>query len=154
MDEPTLAVMAFVKLVCVAMFAFLYARGGMTWKIWRRYVAPFVYGLALAGLTLWRGTFSWLILLTPAMLCGALHLGYGAEEISDKVTKRATYAAATAFSAVPLAVAGGTAPLWALHLCVSLAVIISLGVFNITKSAREEETCIGAVIVFLPLFMV
>lgn len=154
MTEPTLAFIASLKLVWATVFAFLYARGGMTWKVWRRYIAPTWLLLGLIGFSLWAQTFSWPIVIAPLLLVGALHLGYGAHTTGAKLKRRGLYALAVSVMAVPLILTGHTYWLGLLHLGLCSTVTISLGVFNIARSARDEETIIGFVISFLPLFMV
>lgn len=154
MAEPTLAIIAFLKLVWTAGFAFLYARGGMTWKVWRRYIAPFWFMAGAIGFSLWQNTFSWLIPLSAGLLYGALHLGYGADTFVAKLRRRTVYALAILASAVPLIFVNHLYGLFILHGFVCLAVTVGLGVFNFARSARDEETIIGFTAVFLPMYMI
>ena len=154
MSENTLQLIAFLKLIVVAVFGLLYGLGGMSGKWKRRYVGPAVYGLALLGFTLWTQSFKPLCLLSPLLLCGALHLGYGASTTAEKITKRAVAGAAAGFSAVPLFIAYGAGTLALLHIVVCIGVSIVAGVWNQTSSARTEETLIGAVYVLIPLLTI
>ena len=154
MSEVALQWIAFSKLIAVAIFALLYGWGGMRGKWKRRYVAPLVYGLAIWGFTTWTQSFSWLSLLSPLLLCGALHSGYGADKTPEKIMRRAVAGGLAGFSAVPLFLAYGAGTLALLHIAVCMSVSIVAGVWNQTSSARTEETLIGATYVLIPMLTI
>jgi len=154
MTESTLQLIAFLKLIVVAVCGLLYGLGGMSGKWKRRYVGPVLYGLAIWGFTTWTNTFNALSLLSPLLLCGALHLGYGGNSTSEKIMKRAVAGSAAGFAAVPLFIAYGAGTLALLHIVVCAAVSIVAGVWNQTSSARTEETLIGATYVLIPLLTI
>jgi len=154
MPESTLQLIAFLKLIVVAVFGLLYGLGGMSGKWKRRYVGPAVYGLALLGFTLWTQSFKPLCLLSPLFLCGALHLGYGGSTTQEKVMRRAVAGGAAGFAGVPLFIAYSAGTLALLHMAVCIAVSIVAGVWNQTSSARTEESLIGASYVLIPLLTI
>jgi hypothetical protein len=154
MSESTLQLIAFLKLIVVAVCALLYGLGGMSGKWKRRYVMPVLYGLAIWGFTTWTGTFNVLLLLSPLLLCGALHLGYGGDTTQEKIVKRAVAGSAAGFAAIPLFIVCGAGTLALLHIVVCTAVSVVAGVWNQTSSARTEETLIGAMYVIIPLLTI
>jgi len=154
MPESTLQLIAFLKLIVVAVFGLLYGLGGMSGKWKRRYVGPLVYGLALLGFTLWTQSFKPLCLLSPLLLCGALHLGYGGSSTAEKIKKRAIAGSAAGCAGIPLFIAYGAPGVLFLHIAVCAAVSVVAGVWNETSSARTEETLIGAVYVLIPLLTI
>jgi len=154
MPESTLQLIAFLKLIVVAVFGLLYGLGGMSGKWKRRYVGPALYCLALLGFTLWTQSFIALSLLSPLLLCAALHLGYGGSSTSEKIRKRAIAGAAAGCSGIPLFIAFGAPTLLVLNIAVCTAISIVAGVWNQTSSARTEETLIGAMYIIIPMLTI
>jgi len=152
--EPTLQLIAFLKLIVVAVFGLLYGLGGMSGKWKRRYVGPALYGLAIWGFTTWTNTFNVLSLLSPLLLCAALHLGYGGNTTSEKIKRRAIAGSAAGCAGIPLFIAFSATGLLFLHIAVCTAISIVAGVWNETSSARTEETLIGAMYVLIPLLTI
>ena len=154
MPETTLQLIAFLKLIVVAVCGLLYGLGGMSGKWKRRYVMPVVYGLAITGFTLWTNTFNaWSLLCVP-LLFGALSLGYGGTTTAEKIRKRAIAGAAAACCFIPLFVVFNALTLLFLHIGVCVATSVVAGVWNQTSSARTEETLIGATYVLIPLLTI
>lgn len=154
MTEETLQLIAFLKLIVVAVCGLLYGLGGMSGKWKRRYVMPAVYGLAILGFTLWTSTFVWYSLVSALLLCGALHLGYGASTTAEKIKKRAIAGSAAGCSAIPLFIAFSAPTLLVWHIIACTGISIVAGVWNQTSSARTEETLIGATYVLIPLLTI
>jgi hypothetical protein len=152
--ESTLQLIAFLKLIVVAVCGLLYGLGGMSGKWKRRYVMPLVYGLAIWGFTTWTSTFNALSLLSPVLLCAALHLGYGGDSTKEKILKRLIAGSAAGFASIALFIAFGAGTLAALHIAVCIGVSVVAGVWNQTSSARTEETLIGAAYVLIPLLTI
>lgn len=154
MGEETLQFMAFVKLLVVACFAYLYGLGGISRKWQRRYVAPALLTASMYGFAAWIDTVHWVYALYGILLCISLHIGYGAEVLHEKIIKRSRYGAALACSALPVAIFNQEYPMWALHFTLCILFSVLLGVWNITKNPRYEETLIGAITCLVPLFMI
>jgi hypothetical protein len=154
MPEPTLQLIAFLKLIVVAVCGLLYGLGGMSGKWKRRYVGPVLYGLAIWGFTTWTSTFNALSLLSPVLLCAALHLGYGGSSTAEKIKKRAIAGSAAGCAGIPLFIAFGAPTLLFLHIAVCVGISVVAGVWNQTSSARTEETLIGAMYVLIPLLTI
>ena len=154
MNEPTIQLISSLKIVWLALFSFLYGWGGISGKWKRRYVAPFLLTTGLVLFSLWAETFKWVYLVYFPLLSIAFHLGYGANTLGIKLRKRAIYGFAVGVAAIPIGLSTSMYALLGLHifLCVTLSVI--LGVFNITKNARSEETLIAVGSGLLPLFMI
>ena len=160
MNEVMLEWIQYCKLLLIATYAMLYGFGGVSGKWKRRFVAPFILIAGIVGLSVWSGTFSpWFLLYYP-LLSMSLHLGYGADEFWHKIKRRATCGLAFGFAAFPIALGmylqQGVMKSWYLlgyHMALCIATCVILGVWNITESARSEETTIAAVTVILPLMM-
>lgn len=153
MSENTLSLIAFIKVIVVAGFAFLYSSGGINGKWKRRFLGPTLLTIAVVGLALWQGTFSWYYLISFPLLVGALTLPYGGDSTHEKVIKRAVYALALCVAVLPIAFVSEQWILYWLHCFMTIIVIIVLGVLN-PVIARFEETLIGVFIVLLPIFMI
>ena len=154
MTEPTLQIIASMKLLWLAVYTFLYGWGGMKGKYKRRYIgsAWLVGGICLASYIV--GTFSWWFLAMYPLLVMALSKGYGADKTSKKIQKRAFVGLLLGLAALPIVLVTQMWGLFIAHIIVSIAVSVSLGVWNFSGSARDEETLIAAFTGILPLFMV
>ena len=154
MSEISIQWIGFWKLILVAFVGVLYGFGGIDGKWKRRYLAS---GLLVAGFIVFSSlqhTFSnWIILCFPLYI-GAFSLGYGADDLWVKIFKRGYCGAAIACASLPLALSVGMLGMWFGHLVIMTGCMIWLGVFNPTPNARNEETILGALAGFLPLFMI
>ena len=153
MSETTLQWIQFLKLILLAFYSLLYGFGGMNGKWKRRYVAPFILTAGIVGLSIWSEMFSYWYLGYFALLSAALHIGYGSSDFWVKVRKRTLYGLALGVSALPIAIGTGAWSLFGLHCGICIVVCVALGVFNITSSARAEETVMAAATAMMPLFM-
>lgn len=154
MGEYTLQAIASLKICWVGGLSLLYGMGGISNKWIRRYLGPLWMGLGIWIFASWQGTFNYLQLLYPLLLCASLHLGYGGtDEIWTKVRKRAIYGLALAISALPLVLIGGNWLLFAVHCVLCVASSVILGVFN-PVHARSEETLIAVLSTVLVLFLI
>ena len=154
MDELTLQWIQISKFLPLAVCAGLYGFGGMINKALRRYVAPAVLVGSLCLYAAIANKFSWWILLCYPLYLGAFSLGYGADKFWQKILKRAYCGAAISCASLPCALAVGSLNLWVFHFVVMTGTMIYLGAFNPTPSARNEETAIGAMACFMPLFFI
>lgn len=159
-SQISLQLVSSLKIFWLFVFSFLYAWGGIKGKWKRRFVAPvwLVGGIMLSSHL--SGTFSWWYLTYLPLLIAALTLGYGADRLGEKIRKRTLYGLALSVAPIALPIINAAWWLYAMHctLCVGFCVV--LGVYNINldapvgRGARDEETLIGFVAGFLPLFMV
>lgn len=154
MSEYILQLIAFLKIISVAGFSYLYGLGGIYGKWKRRYVAPLILTVTISLFALWVGRFTWWILTYYPLLVAALHLGYGGNTLWEKIKKRSIYGFAVSVAAFPLAIIGNAWLLYVLHIFLNVTISIVLGAFNPCKDARSEETLIGVTISTLPLFMI
>ena len=156
MAETTLQIIAGCKLLCACGFALLYGLGGMVHKALRRYAGPLwiLGGVILFGL--WEGTFKPWFIAYPLILCGVLHLGYGVKDndTAKKIIRRTIYGLSVGCASIPLLFPFYNWGLFLLHIGVCITFSCVLGVWNITKVARNEETSLGFVYAFLPMFMI
>ena len=153
MTENILQLIAVCKLVWLTLFALCYGLGGMSNKWIRRYLGSAWLLWGIIGFAVWEGTFSWWFLLYYPLLVGALSLGYGAEELWDKIRRRFIYGAALGCAALPIAIVTGQWLLFGWHVALCLQASIILGVWN-PIDARHEETSIATFSGILPLMMV
>lgn len=154
MSETTLQIVAVCKLLCACGFGLLYGLGGMVNKAIRRYAGPAWIAGGITLFSLWTGSFKPWYLAYPLLLMGALHMGYGADDTGHKIIRRALAGLAVGCSSIPLLFPVFNWGLFILHLVMCVGISVSLGVWNITRNARNEETCIGFVYAFLPMFMI
>lgn len=155
MSEYHLQFIAFGKIVWSAVFSLFYGLGGVSNKWIRRFIGPLWMGVGVALFSNLQGKFEWWLLAYPALLCAALHIGYGGtDETSVKIRKRLVYGLAIGVSALPLGFSSGLWILFGFHLMVCMSVSVLLGVWNITDSARSEESLIAALSSILPLFLI
>ena len=154
MTETTLQWIQFSKLILLAIVAACYAFGGIEGKWKRRYLGSGLLVIGLAVYALLASKFSWWILLCFPLYIGAFSLGYGGDELLKKLIKRAYCGAAIAVASLPLALAVGSLSMWFGQLIIMISMMVWLGVFNQTPSARNEETLLGVFAGLLPLFMI
>ena len=150
-EEKKLQLRMFLKLLCVCVFALLYAWGGMEMKWLRRYLAP-------VWLTLSMFYFSrnWKVFLQAPLMFGSLSLGYGADTTWIKIIKRGIYALANGTtSLVHIWTAESVKKFWilfCLNMGIGLAISIVLGVLN-PLPARAEELLFGVFFGLLVIYM-
>ena len=154
MSEGMLLVVWVVKILLVVVCAVLYRLGGWFEKKIRRFLMPVFYILGCSLIGLWKGTFSWWILLSLPMLIGSLCLGYGSPDFWEKVIRRLIYGAALGISFFPFAFVYGTWVLFAFHLVLCMASSAFFGAFNPFKEAVSEEATIATCSLLLPVMMI
>lgn len=156
MSEGTLALIAFLKFIWISFFAFFYSLGGTAGygKWLRRFCGSAWIGIGVYGFSAWTNSFHWWYLFYPILLMGGLHLGYGADEIFRKIIRRAIYGIALGIAAIPLVFGSGLWMLFYCHVVLCVATSVVLGVFNPTKSARDEESLIAGLSTIVPLFLI
>ncbi len=154
MSEWMIQNIVILRLVLIAIFSYFYAVGGLKNKLWRRLGCPIVLLAGVLTVGLFAGTFNYWNLLCIPILGLALSLGYGADETWLKISKRGYCALAYCVSMLPLAITSGLWLLYLLHTLLVVSVVISLGVWNFARNAREEESIIGLSIITIPMFMV
>lgn len=153
MSEITLAFIAFGKLTLVCLYALCYGLGGTNGlKFMRHWVAPMILilGCLLIAFIFKRLDVSAISLITIFI---PPHLGYGAKTTWGKVIKRAIYGSVFALSAIIISIAYHSIGLGIFQAILAISASIYFGVLNPCKSARDEETIIGALSVFLIPFM-
>ena len=158
MTETTLQWIQLLKLILLAVCATLYGFGGIHGKWKRRFIAPALATAGIVGISLWLKTFSVWSIFYVLPLVGAYSIGYGESSKLNKLTKnkiitRAIVGLALGFAALPIAIAFSAWTLWALHIGICVSVSTISGAFNPMKSARAEETMIGAASLLTVMFM-
>lgn len=158
MNEVTLQWIQLIKLLLLAGCATLYGFGGVRGKIKRRLFCPILATAGIAGISLWMGTFSWWLIGYVLPLWGAYSIGYGENSklmkwLKNKILVRAVVGLVLGLAAFPVVIAFSVYLLWALHIGICVAVSTISGAFNPMKSARAEETMIGASSLLTVMFM-
>jgi len=146
MNEWDLQLISSLKIVAIAIYSYLYGIGGIQNKANRRVFGSLFLMLAVVGFSLWQDVFSYFYLAYAVFLWGSTSIGYGADELKDKLIKRSRYGLLCGLSAIPMAIIGGNWHLFGLYIFTCVLISTVLGAFNITSSARSEETLIGATI--------
>lgn len=139
MSEYTTMYQAALAGLAIVAASFFYSWGGRSGKWKRRFIASFILACAVNGLLAWRGIWNPLALITYPILCIGFSLGYGAEELLQKIFKRMIYAITICLSGLLLAfVLGGNA--WFVlipHVGIA-AFSVYLGTRNPIEAAAEE----------------
>jgi len=151
MSEVTLQWVQVLKLLTLAGFSTLYGFGGISGKWKRRIIGSLLLTSAIVGFTLWMHSFNWWLLLCALLYFGSLSLGYGADNLNEKLIKRSLFGLANSLACLPLAIIQSAWLILGLHIVLVTSISVVLGVWNPTKSARAEETIIGFSIGFFPL---
>lgn len=154
MNEYTLQLISFCKLLWVACFCYLYGLGGIRYKALRRYVGAGWIAMAIFIFQYWQGNQNLWAYTYPVLLCAALHKGYGGDTLAKKVWKRALYGLLIGLSSLPLAIISGLWVLYATSVGFVVVGSVVFGAFNPFKNARDEESNVASVAVTLPMFMV
>lgn len=154
LTENTIQIISSLKLLAVAVFATLYGFGGVSGKWKRRILGSLFYCLALCLFGVWQQSFSLFYFLVFPLLFGGLSTGYGGDATTEKIVKRARYGLVCSLAALPVAIINQAWVLLVLHIFLCVLISVVLGVVNPIKTARGEETVIGATIGLLPLFMI
>jgi len=156
MNENTLQWIQISKILLLAAVAGCYGFGGISGKWKRRYLGSFILVLGFITYTLLAGNFSWWILLCYPLYLGAFSLGYSGNGLTtlQKCLKRGYCGVAFALASLPLALVVGSLAMWFGQLVLMTGMMIWLGVFNPTASARSEETLLGTFSGLLPLFFI
>ena len=153
MEETTLQLIAILKLLFIVIYAACYAFGGMKGKWKRRILGSILLTSAIAGFSLWQGTFSFWYLSCALFLFGSTSMGYGADRLVEKLWKRFYCGLAYSLIALPMAIVHNNWAMFILNIILCLSVSIILGVWNPCRNARDEETMMGVVVSFIPIFM-
>ena len=154
MNEMNLQVVTSCKIIWIAVFSFLYGWGGIHGKYKRRYIGTAWLVLGYFAFSMWTGSFNAWYLACYPLLVLASSLGYGGDEFKEKLIKRSYVGAAWAVAALPIAIVTASWGMFAYHTILIMATSVSMGVYNFTGSARNEETLIGCMAGIIPLFMV
>lgn len=154
MTENTLQWIQILKLLSVVVFAGLYGFGGIRGKWKRRVLGAITITFAIVGFSLWMGTWTWLLLLCAPLYFGALSIGYGADELPQKIVKRFRAGLLAGLAGAPVVIAHKNWTVLGLHIGLCVITSIVLGAFNPLKSARAEETAIGFTYGFYPLMLI
>lgn len=144
-----------VKFLIIGISAVLYRIGGWKNKIFRRLVMPLFYIGACNGIAAIKGDWSYLLLIPLPFLIGALSLGYGSENLWEKIKKRAIAGLAVAVSFLPYAFYSSSWNLYILHCILCVAVSILSGVWNnYSDNASAEEATIAVAYCLMPIMMI
>ena len=153
MNELTLQIIASSKIVFLGVFTLLYGLGGISGKWKRRILGSLLLTAGIVVYSLLASTFSYWFILYAPLLYGALSIGYGGDELGEKILKRMRYGFLAGMAALPIAIVTGQWVMFGVHLVLCTALTTIYGVLN-PVHARSEETIIATILGFTPLFMV
>lgn len=154
MNEYTLQLVSFCKILWLAIFSYLYGLGGIQFKAIRRFVGPAWIALGVFVFQHWQGHVNPLTFAFPVLLCAALHKGYGGDDLKTKIGKRALVGLFLALSALPLAIVSKLWILYVFHVVLVISASVVFGVWNPFKNARDEESNVAVAAVWLPMFLI
>jgi len=143
--EYKIQIREFLKILCVVVFALLYALGGVEFKLLRRFIAPLWLSACMFAFSS-----DWRVFIQAPLLMISLSLGYGADNFFIKLLRRGVFGMANGMAAA----IHRNWKLLIMHVALCIFVCIAFGVFNPFGSARAEELCIGFIIGWLPMYMV
>lgn len=153
MSEITLQWISFLKVLTMALFACLYGFGGISGKWKRRFLAPFVYVITACLLSYWQGNFHWAYLGYYPLMVGALSMGYGGNNLKEKLVRRGLFGLTLGVSPIIFVIYSKLWLLFGLNVFICILVSVLMGVLNPSKNARSEETIIGGASTLLPMFL-
>lgn len=155
MSENTLALIAFLKLIWLSIFSYLYSLGGINNKWIRRFVGSAWMMLGIFGFSTWCSTWNlWYLLFFPLCIWG-LSNGYGGvDDVISKIRRRAIYGVVLCCASIPLVSFSHAYVLFAFGCFITVLSSITLGVWNPTRSARNEETLIASLSFIITLFLI
>lgn len=157
MGETLLLYVWIVKILLVVICAVLWRLGGASGfsKAFRRFLMPFIYIAGCSGIAVWKGTFSYWILLSLPLLIFSLSRGYGATDFWTKVRRRALYGFGLGISFLPFAFVSGNWILYTWHFSLCMLGSISWGVYNPSaEGAVGEEATIATLSLLMPVLMI
>lgn len=120
----------------------------------RRWLAPLFFSVSLCLYAAWLGHFVWWYVFSFGLYKLASHIGYGADNLDEKLLKRAVWSFIQSGCALIFVAHSGEWLIWSIQAIVSLFISIGFGSFNPFDSAAKEEMVICFGSSFLVPFMV
>jgi len=153
MSEYGIGVLGTAGIITVVIASMFYWLGGRSKKWLRRFISPAILTIGLCGISLIKGNFSpWFLGVYPCLVLG-FSLGYGADNMAEKVLKRALYALGVLSAGVMACLGLGGGAWWLLAVQLILAVgSVILGVKSILPAAVEEGIICILLTLFIPLY--
>jgi len=154
MTEFGIGSIASGAIVGLAIGCFLYMWGGRQDKWVRRFLGSLVIASSVNVSALLMGNWHWGLIIVYPCLIGGFCMGYGAEDLSVKIGKRALCALAICSAGLVCCIVFGGSAWWLLplHLFIGLTSIY-LGVISKIHAAAEEVfVCLvlNAVLIMYP----
>ena len=117
----------------------LYSMGGRSRKWLRRFLGAAVLAGTVCGISAWRGIFNPFMLAVFPVLVGGFSLGYGGDQISVKLRKRALCCLAVCMAGLVMAICIGGNAWMVLPFHFGVAIFsVYLGLINPIAAAAEE----------------
>lgn len=141
MNEFRLGTLAAIALGICVVDCFFWMWGGRSKKWRRRFIGSTIQTLCINILALITGTWVWQFTISLIPEAGSRSMGYGGDEIREKVIKRAVFAAGSlAVGAILAWGIGFNGKAITLLICQAIASVVSiiLGVKNPLPAAVEE----------------
>ena len=153
MTESTLMLLLIGKLLLVSAFAWLYALGGRSDKVWRRFVGGVLFPLGVCGIAYLSHSFSVLMLLACLSYPFALSQGYGGDSLAEKFKRRSLYGVLLGLASLPFFLVTGNWILGVLQIFLAVICSLVLGIVNPTNAVDEEALIASGSVLLVP-FMV
>lgn len=123
-------------------------------RVWRRWIAPLFFGVAVNVLAYFGGTWHWAMLVYPPLLKAVSHIGYGGSTFAVKFARRSVWSFLYICCSLPLAIVTGEWLLFSVQALFCLLASNVFGILNPFKSSPQEEGTIVFSSSFLIPFMV
>ena len=149
MSEKKQQFIALAKILVAVAFAFLYSYGGMGEKWLRRFIAPILLTLSMFGFSR-----DWRVFIQLPLMFITLSMGYGADELWDKILRRGLFGFANGISSSFCLLRQKKWRLSDYHVVLLTSAYIVFGVWNPFPNARVEEMVLGFLIAFIPIMSV
>ena len=137
MSELWIGTIAFFGLLLTAVGCWLYMAGGRSGKWKRRFIGSLVLSAAVWLEFLLMGKFSFWTLLIYPLTIGTFCLGYGAEQIGEKIMKRSFVVSASLMTSLGIFFLYGGWAILPIDVIIA-STTVYLGVKNPVHAAAEE----------------
>lgn len=154
MNEWTLVWQAVPKLLLLTSFMLAYVAGGRAHKWIRRWVGAAIFIVGMITMSVYERSFSWPFAVSCFGIIVGLNMGYGADSLFSKMSRRILYGGTLGVAAVLIAWTQGVIVLGFFQAFLTITTNVFLGVFNPTKSAVDEEAIIATASILTIPFMV
>lgn len=132
-------------LIPLAASAIWWVGGRPNGRVYRRWVFPLFFSLALICLSVWMNTFRWWFLLSIPAYKAISHVGYGADTFAGKLARRGLWSLLMTACALTFCLWTHAWTVFMVQAFVGFGVAVTFGSLNPVKAAQEEGViCFGS----------